>query len=117
MIVDEQTTRSATFTRTRFLARAGTVFTALAASWWFPQAANAAVPNGCHGYDVCSSCSGYRCTRSDCVGGYYGCESGTQCWDTCVYSGSTLIRIRCCDYAYGANRSGRCICSGYLGSC
>lgn len=115
MIVDEEATSSVTFSRNRFLAGAGTMFTALAASWWFPEAANASnVPNGCHGYDQCSSCSGQKCTRPDCRGGYYGCESRGQCWNSCAYIGSTLVKIQCCDYAYSG---GHCICRGIIGPC
>lgn len=112
MIVDEKVTSSVRLGRNRFLAGVGTLFTAAAATWWFPEAANATVPNGCHGYDECSSCSGSTCTRSDCEGGYYGCESGGQCWNSCAYLGSTLVQIQCCDWGYNG---GDCICRATIG--
>ena len=114
-MIDEQVLDRVPFGRRRFLARTGAVLTGVAARLWFPNAAFAAVPNGCHGYNECTCCSGSTCCRGDCRGGYYGCESGTQCWYSCAYIGSTLYRIRCCDWGYGT--SGRCICRAITGPC
>ncbi len=106
---------SAPLSRNRLLARAGTVLAAVATTWWFPGVADAVVaPGGCHGYNQCSACSGSKCTRSDCRGGYFGCESGSQCWTTCAYVGSTLVKITCCDWGY---TGGDCICRSIDGSC
>jgi len=117
VIIDENVTRATPLSRNRFLAGVGTFMTATAAAWWFPAAAQAAVPNGCHGFNQCSACSGSKCTRSDCRGGNFGCEGGGQCWSSCAYEGSTLVRIRCCDWSYGSGHSGRCICRAITGSC
>lgn len=116
MIVDQDVVESSRFTRNRFLAVAGTTLTAIAANLFFPQEAQACyIPNGCHGYCQCSCCSGSTCCRSDCKSGYYGCESGGQCWYTCAYDGCCLYRFRCCDWAYAG--SGRCICRANVGAC
>jgi hypothetical protein len=115
VIVPATTLDSVPLGRRRLLAGASAALAALGARLWFPERAAAAPPNGCFGYNACSCCSGTRCCRSGCRGGYYGCPSGGQCWNTCAYDGSQLYRFRCCDWAYGT--SGRCICRGRLGLC
>lgn len=117
MAIDDDVIKGSRLTRNRFLAVTGSTLAAMAVSIWFPREAAEAscyIPNGCHGYCQCSCCSGSHCCRSDCRGGYYGCESGTQCWYTCAYSGSTLLKFKCCDW--GTN-NGNCICQGYVGPC
>lgn len=115
MFVDQDVLTGRRITRNRFLAVAGSALTSLAAGLWFPREAEACqIPAGCHGDCQCSSCSGSRCTRADCEGGWHGCETGAQCWYTCTYTGSGVYSFKCCDYSYS---DGICICRGYVGTC
>lgn len=115
MFVDRDVLSGHRLTRNRFLALAGSTITAFAAGVWFPREAEACeIPYGCHGYCQCSACSGSVCTRPDCKRGYFGCESGAECWYTCSYTGSSLYSFKCCDYAFNA---GNCICRAYIGTC
>lgn len=103
--------------RRRSVALAGATMVAFASQVFFPETSQAAAapPNGCFGYDGCPCCSGTSCCSSGCSGcSNCGCPTGGQCWYSCAYIGSTLYRIRCCDYRRG---SGYCICRGILGSC
>jgi hypothetical protein len=115
MIVDESAYRTKALTRNRFLAGAGTVLTGLASNWFFAADANAVVPpEGCYGYDACSSCSGPTCTSAGCKRVVGNCTVGQQCWTSCAYIGSTLYRFQCCDW----NASGHlCICRSALSPC
>lgn len=106
--------------RQRFLAGVGASLTAAAGALWFPERASAACPlPGCHGYDMCPSCSGTQCTAAGCYAGFFGCETGVQCWGACI----SHNQYKCCDWGlngfYGSctMTSNRCICRGYLGSC
>ena len=114
MIVDESTYKTSSLTRNRFLAGAGTVLAGVAGSWFFPNAAEAAVPEGCHGLNACSSCSGATCTASGCTRLVGACSPGQQCWTTCAYIGSVLYRFQCCDWT--RNGAG-CICRSALKPC
>jgi|tagenome__1003787_1003787.scaffolds.fasta_scaffold20985837_3 hypothetical protein len=120
MIVNAVELDKVRFGRGRFLAGVGAVLTTAAGAMWYPARASAACPlPGCHGYDMCPSCSGTQCTSAGCKGGYYGCESGTQCWRACI----SHNQYSCCDWAI-PNWTGpclgvanRCICRGFNGSC
>lgn len=104
------------FSRSRFLAGVGAALTAVATNVWFADAADAAVPNGCFGWDQCGGCSGTSCSGG-CTAQKCCCppdSQANQCWTSCAYEGSTLVRIRCCDWTrQGVN----CICRGIVGAC
>jgi hypothetical protein len=116
MIVTSESIDGVRFGRSRFLGAASAALGAVAAKLWFPERAAAAAPNGCYGYDACSCCNGSRCCRGDCRGGNYGCHSGGQCWYTCAYSGSSLVKFKCCDFGFGGGGAA-CICRGTVGPC
>lgn len=106
------------FGRNRLLAGAGATLTAVAARMWFPDVSMAAPPNGCQGWNRCSSCSGATCTSSGCKKQTCCCPPGgvaDQCWQTCAYEGSTLYRFKCCDWRTSAGVN--CICRGFVGPC
>jgi hypothetical protein len=113
-MIDERVLNNVALGRRRFIAKAGVALTGVGMKLFFPGSALAVIPNGCYGYDGCDCCNGNVCCRSDCRSGYYGCSSGSQCWQTCSYEGSTLVRIQCCDWGTSGNP---CICRLILGPC
>ncbi len=117
MIVSKEVVDSVPMSRNRWLAWAGSSLVALAATAWFPQQAFADNPPPyCHGAGQCACCNGSTCCEFCCFSGYYGCESGTQCWYTCAYYGSQLVKIICCDWGARCHTS-VCICSTTVGPC
>jgi hypothetical protein len=106
--------------RRRFLAGVGATLTSVAGALWFPARAAAACPlPPCHSYDMCPSCYKTQCTSTGCYSGYFGCESGVQCWRHCYNGGM----YSCCDWGLNGFHGSctgvdnMCICRGYQGSC
>lgn len=117
MMVEHDVIEATPLGRNRLLARASSVVIAAAASVWFPaQAAACSPPQYCTVFCQCACCNGSTCCEPCCLSGNYGCPSGGQCWETCAYYGSTLVKFQCCDWGSwcGANR---CICRKTIGPC
>jgi hypothetical protein len=120
MIISKVELDKTRFGRRRLLAGIGTALTTAAGAAWFPQRASAVCPlPGCYGYDMCPSCYKTQCTSPGCYSGFFGCDSGVQCWRRCV----SHNLYSCCDWGLpgfhgtctGADNF--CICRGYQGSC
>lgn len=109
----QEMTRTSRLSRSRLLAYVGTALTGAAISAWFPGRAEAAVPNGCFGYNGCPCCGSNGCCSSGCTR-LYTC-GGNQCWRTCAYEGSTLYSFYCCDWKL--SNGSPCICRQNWGSC
>ncbi|HEV7708823.1 MAG TPA: hypothetical protein VGP16_11565 [Asanoa sp.] len=108
----QERTRTTKLTRNRFLAFAGTALVAAASQAMFPGHAQAAAPNGCHGYNGCPCCNS-NCCESGCTR-YNSCGS-TSCWRTCAYEGSGLVSFYCCDWK--RSNGSFCICRERWGTC
>jgi hypothetical protein len=73
-------------------------------------------PYPCYGYNKCHNCYYEYCTEYCHYSSFEGCQSGTQCWQTCA---SNHYLYRCCDYEekLPGGSTHPCICSGKYGLC
>lgn len=110
--LDEPALARVPFGRNRFLRVLGIALFGSVVRLLLPQsvqASHASPPYPCYGYHPCSNCNGTQCSPNcENPGGDAGCDSGGQCWWTCMPNGL----YRCCDWEQFGEY---CICSSYAG--